>query len=204
MPLFILGGQLLARQKFRFWHLYLPQSWKPKVLISTHLSCDEHQGSLKSQKGQQCACWVMESRRKEEPAILQEPQVANPKRSLQTGTGAGESETEGEERKLREEGTVQEASAQNNLRGYPDWELFCAFTHGMWAQVILMHSFSVTKPLMSAGDKNGPSVIISIPKCTQYRGFYKKHHNIWEPYLFQREKITKKHWSESQKRCHCI
>lgn len=44
----------------------------------------------------------METGPKEEPAILQEPQAANPKWSLQTWTGAWESETEWEERKLRE------------------------------------------------------------------------------------------------------
>ena len=76
----------------------------------------------------------METRPKEGAAILQEPQAANPKWSLQTGTGGWESETEWEERKLREEGTVQEVSVQNNLHGYPDWELFSAFTHGMWAR----------------------------------------------------------------------
>lgn len=56
--------------------------------------------------------------------------------------------------------------------------LFSAVTHVMWALIILMHSFSVTKPFMAAGDKNGPDIIVSIPASAQYRGFYKKHGNI--------------------------
>lgn len=31
ISLFVLEGELLASQKFRFWDLYLPQSWKPEV-----------------------------------------------------------------------------------------------------------------------------------------------------------------------------
>lgn len=54
----------------------------------------------------------METRPKEDPAIIQELQTANPKWSLQTGTGAWESETEWEERKLREEGTVQKRQSK--------------------------------------------------------------------------------------------
>lgn len=31
ISLFVLEGQLLASQKFRFWDLYLPESWNPEV-----------------------------------------------------------------------------------------------------------------------------------------------------------------------------
>lgn len=65
----------------------------------------------------------------------------------------------------------------------------------IWAHVVLTDSFSVTKPLMSAGDKNGPGIIISSPACAEYWGFHKKRGVSKNLISFKEQKITRKYWS---------
>lgn len=53
-------------------------------------------------------------------------------------------------------------------------ESFLLVSHVVCGGIILKHSFRVTKIVMTAGDKNGPGIIMSIPACAHIRRISKE------------------------------